>query len=198
MRSVFTGTFVVIALSTAVFGQQTPTSPASPATPQQPSAAAAQGSQAGQQVTVTGCVQREADYRRAQDAGRGGVGGTGVGAGNEFVLAAAMSGTAERAAAGAPTTGATPSATGTTGTSAMAYELTGPNEGKVAQFVGRRVEITGQLKPAEVSGAAPTGGPTAGAPPRGVDVVSKDLQLRELEITSVREASGTCAATPAK
>jgi hypothetical protein len=118
--------------------------------------------------------------------------------GNEFVLAeAAMAGTGERTAAGAPSTGATPRATGTTGTSAMAFELTGPNEGKVAQFVGRRVEITGQLKPAEVSGTGPTGGPTAGAPPRGVDVVSKDLQLRELEITSVREASGTCAATSA-
>jgi hypothetical protein len=39
-----------------------------------------------QQVTVTGCIQRETDYRRARDAGRGGVAGTGVGAGNEFVL----------------------------------------------------------------------------------------------------------------
>ena len=198
MKSVFTGTFLVIALSTAVFSQQAP-SPASPPPSQQPTAAPAQGSQSGQPVTVTGCIQREADYRRAQDVGRGGVAGTGVGAGNEFVLAeAAMAGTGERAAAGAPSTGTTATATGTTGTSVMAYELTGPNEGKVAQFVGRRVEITGQLKPAAVSGTGPTGGPTAGAPPRGVDVVSKDLQLRELEITSVREANGACAAVPAK
>jgi len=29
-----------------------------------------------QQVTVVGCVQREADYRRARNAGRGGVAGT--------------------------------------------------------------------------------------------------------------------------
>ena len=41
---------------------------------------------AAQKVTVVGCVVRETDYRKAQDAGRGGVAGTGVGAGNEFVL----------------------------------------------------------------------------------------------------------------
>jgi hypothetical protein len=197
MKRMLLGVCVAFGLNTVAFGQQTSPPPASPATPQQPTAAVAPGSPAGEQVTMTGCVLREADYRRAQDAGRGGVAGTGVGAGNEFVLAeATMPG--GRAATGAPATGATPSATGTTGTTSMAYELTGPNEGKVAQFVGRRVEIIGQLKPAELSGTAPTGGPTAGAPPRGVDVVSKDLQLRELEITSVREATGTCASATAK
>ncbi len=50
--------------------------------------AAASASQARtapeQQVTLTGCIQRETDYRRARDAGRGGVAGTGVGAGNEI------------------------------------------------------------------------------------------------------------------
>ena len=51
------------------------------------------------------------------------------------------------------------------------------------------------LKPAEVGASGkPTGGATAGQPPSGVDVASKDLQLRELEITSVREAPGTCPA----
>lgn len=187
MKAVLTGVCVAVGLSTAAFGQQTPPSPAS----QQRPTAAPQGSQAGEQVTLTGCVQREADYRRAQDAGRGGVAGTGVGAGNEFILAEASA--AKSAAPGAPAGGgAAPAPTGTTGTAA-AYELTGPEEGKVSQYVGRRVEISGRLKPAETAGAAPTGGPTAGAPPRGVDVVSKDLQLRELEVTSVREASGTCA-----
>ena len=37
-------------------------------------------------TTIVGCVVREADYRRTADAGRGGVAGTGIGAGNEFVL----------------------------------------------------------------------------------------------------------------
>ena len=77
----------------------------------------------------------------------------------------------------------------------MAYELTGPNEGQVSQFVGRRVEIKGKVKAGETNAAGrPTGGATAGQPPAGVDVASKDLKLRELEISSVKEASGSCAA----
>jgi hypothetical protein len=108
--------------------------------------------------------------------------------GNEFVLANASMG----AGAGSPTGTA-----GTTGSN-TAYELTGANEKLAAQHVGKRVEIAGMLKPAEVGAAGrPTGGPTAGAPPSGVDVASKDLQLRELEVTSVRPATtGTCPATP--
>ena len=123
------------------------------------------------EITVTGCVQSEADYRRAQDKGRGGVAGTGVGVGNEFILINASSaGDTKKADA------------------AAAYELTGPNEKLAAAHVGHRVEITGILK----AGSA-TGGPTAGAPPRGTDVVSKDLKLRELEVTNVKMISADCA-----
>jgi hypothetical protein len=132
-------------------------------------------SSADQAVKVTGCVQQESEYRKAHDAGKGGVVGTGVGAGNEFVLIEAS------AAAGAPG-------------NMMAYELSGPAEGQLSKFVNRRVEIEGRLKAAEVSGGGqPTGGPTAGAPPRGVDVGGEDLKLREIEVASVREASGSCS-----
>jgi hypothetical protein len=169
----------MLALCTTAFAQQAGQPPQQP--PTQPAArASADGA-----ITVTGCVQSEADYRHARDAGKGGVAGTGVGAGNEFVLA--------NASAAAPT-GAAANPVGTSG-SAAAYELTGPNEGQVAAFVGKRVEITGTLKPAEVGASGqPTGGATAGQPPSGVDVASKDLKLREIEVTSVREATGTCPA----
>jgi hypothetical protein len=170
------GLGAIAMMSVAGMAQTPPPSPS-------PSASAMQ-----EQVTIAGCVQREDDYRRAHEAGRGGVAGTGVGAGNEFVLANAAPATtgAAKSEAEAPTGTAGASATGT------AYELTGPNEGQVAKFVGQRVEISGKLKPAETGATGPTGGPTAGAPPRGVDVTSKDLKLRELEVTSVRAASGTC------
>jgi hypothetical protein len=143
-----------------------------------------------QEVTVVGCIQREADYRRSRDAGRGGVAGTGVGVGNEFILINASM--------------ATPAPTGTAGATAPAentYELTGKNEGQAEQFIGKRVEISGKVKAAETtSSGRPTGGATAGAPPAGVDVTSKDLKLRELEVTSVRVSTGTstatCPATP--
>lgn len=146
----------------------------------------AQSSTSGaDQITVSGCVQREADYRKAHDAGRGGVVGTGVGTGNEFVLV-----DASKSASGSSSA----TATGTSGSEA-AYELTGPNEGSVGAYINKRVEITGKLKAAEVAASgAPTGGATAGEPPKGVDVVSKDLKLRELEVSSVKETSGTCPA----
>lgn len=148
---------------------------------------------------ITGCVQRETDYRRAQDSGRGGVAGTGVGAGNEFVLTNASMSTAGARGTTAGATGAgTTAATGTAGTATgTAYELTGSREADAAKFVGQRVEISGKLKPAEVGAGGATGGPTAGAPPRGVDVTSKDLQLRELDVSSIRAATGGAACPPA-
>lgn len=174
----------MLSLCTVAFAQQAGQPPQE--APTQPGARAS----ADGQMTITGCVQREADYRRARDAGRGGAAGTGVGAGNEFILTDTSP--ASSASAGAEPT----SPTGTSGSkSTTAYELTGPNEGQLAPYVGKRVEISGTLKAAEIgAGGQPTGGATAGKPPSGVDVASKDLQLRELEVTSVREATGTCPA----
>jgi len=147
-------------------------------------AGAAPSAAAADQVTITGCVVSETDFRKAHDEGKGGVVGTGVGAGNEFILTDASTG---RAAAGG--------ATGTSGTSAAAFELTGPGEGQLSRYVGRRVELTGKFKAAETSATGqPTGGPTAGAPPKGVDVGGKDLKLREFEVASSKEAAGNCSA----
>jgi hypothetical protein len=127
----------------------------------------AQGKAPEEQVTVTGCVQRETDYRKAHDKGRAGVAGTGLGAENEFVLTNVAKGD-------------------------TAYELTGANEKMAAAHIGHRVEISGKLKAAEVAGGRPTGGATAGKPPSGVDVVSKDLQLRELDVATVKMVSAEC------
>jgi hypothetical protein len=150
----------------AVFAQETPQRPDTRA------ANPAQQTPAAQQVSVTGCIQREADYRRARNQGRGGVAGSGIGAGNEFVLINASMAPAAGRAPGAPT--------GTAGTTAE-YELTGANEKQASTFVGKRVEIMGMLKAAEESATGkPTGGPTAGKPPEGVDVASADLKLRVL------------------
>jgi hypothetical protein len=134
-------------------------------------------------MTITGCIQSESDYRRSQDAGKGGVAGTGVGAGNEYVLINASASTSSAA---------TP--TGTSGTAAMAYELTGAGEGQASSHVGKRVELTGKLKAAETTASgSPTGGATAGKPPAGIDVTSADLKLREFEVASIKEVAGTCA-----
>lgn len=188
MKSLYTGGVCaagVMALSTAVFAQQTATT------------ATGQQAAADQQVTVTGCIQPEADYRRARDAGRGGVAGTGVGAGNEFVLASASMSTGATAGAAATTGAAAGAPTGTAGAASatMAYELTGANERQAAQYAGQRVEISGKLKAAEVGPSGrPTGGATAGKPPEGIEIAGQDLQLREIEVGSIRQVSGTCTA----
>jgi hypothetical protein len=181
-----------LAVSVAAFAQTTGQQPAQPQPRTQTTTPAPQNpGAAGQMVTVAGCIQSEADYRKARNLGRGGTAGTGVGVGNEFVLI-----DTKMASAGAPpTAGAVTGATGTTGAAAQDYKLTGANEGKASQFVGKRVEITGTLKPAGTAGAARTGGPTAGGPAPRIDVFAgEDLKLRELEMTSVREMAGTCPA----
>jgi hypothetical protein len=190
-----------MALGIAGFAQQpdpTAKPTTSPPATQQKAEQQKPAEAAAQDVMIAGCVQSEAEYRRAQDAGKGGVAGTGVGAGNEFVLInASMAGGAAGGAAPSDAGGSTAGQpTGTAGVSAAmsAYELTGANEGQLAQHVGKRVEITGKLKAAEIGASGPTGGPTAGAPPRGVDVTSEDLKLRELEVMSVRETTGACPA----
>jgi hypothetical protein len=163
----------------AVALAQTPAPSAQTPAGQTPSASSAQA----QEQTIVGCVVRESEYRASRDAGKGGAAGTGVGAGNEYVLTNASPKSSASGTAGTA---------GTTGGGA-AYELSGSGEGQLSSHVGKRVEITGKLKPAETSATGrPTGGATAGAPPSGVDATSKDLKLREFEVSSVKEASGTC------
>jgi len=90
------------------------------------------------QITVVGCVQREADYRKAHDAGRGGTMGTGAGVGNEFVLinvtpASQMSSTESTPGAAGTTAGVTGTTTGSaTGTSSGATGTTGTTTGTTA------------------------------------------------------------------
>jgi hypothetical protein len=129
---------------------------------------------ADKEITLTGCVQSEEDYRKAKGLGKGGAVGTGAGVGNEFVIVSA------KPAGG----GATAETAGTTGVAGQAYEATGSKEGDLKQFVGKRVEIMGKAKAAERS--------TSGAPTGGVDPAGQDLKLAEIEITSVKAASGDC------
>lgn len=140
---------------------------------------------AQQSITLVGCLQTEADYRRAQDAGRGGVAMTGAGLGNEYVLI-------QTEGAGGPG-GYEPAGNADCGSSTAfagtAYELTGTRERELAQFVGRRVEITGELKNADESGR-----------PGGFDpaIVSTDLRLHEVNVASFREVAMTAQAQRAE
>jgi hypothetical protein len=176
----------VLAMTMAAFAQA-PES-ASPATQTRAQADAQTSKQPATSVTLVGCVQREADYRKANDSGRGGPVATGVGLGNEFVLVNAMKTTAGGSASKA---GADCSAAPSGG---EAYELTGNRERDLAKYVGRRVEITGTMKAAKTT-TAPAGEPK---PTGGFDPLKQDLKLFEVEVASFREASsaGQSAAAP--
>ena len=188
---ILAGVVALVTVASALMAGQAPVSAVGAAPAQ---AAQAQMEKPDQPVTVTGCVVREADYRKMQGAGKGGAAGTGVGAGNEFVLTSATTSSERSGAAAAKPAPAGGTPTGTSGAFSTAYELTGANEARAEQFVGKRVEISGTLKKADVGAGGATGGPTAGKPPSGVDVTSSDLKLRELEVTSVKESAGTCPA----
>jgi hypothetical protein len=117
-------------------------------------------------ISVMGCVQRETEYRRLNNSGKGGFLGFGGGLGNEYVLVNA-SRNADGAFGDCSTTGG-----------GEAYELTGPAEEDLEAFVGQRVAINGIRKAAEVDSVTgrPTGGRQAGY----------DLRLFEVDVESFR------------
>jgi hypothetical protein len=112
------------------------------------------------EVTVTGCLMRESDYRAMHDAGRGGVLGSGVGVGDEFVLVNARPtrNTPEGRRGGRrgdTVTGRPMEAVGTAGgPGGRSYTLTGDAEKNLVSDIGRMVQVVGKV---DVAGRA-TGG----------------------------------------
>ena len=88
------------------------------------------------EVMLVGCVEREADYRQARNAGRGGVLGTGVGVGDEFVLTRTTQ----------PMAATSTKPIGTAGGTDNVFALTGDLEGDVLRGLGRQVLIVGVVE----------------------------------------------------
>ena len=83
------------------------------------------GTDKGKDVRVVGCVQWEKEFRRLRHQGPGGALGTGIGAGNEFVLAMVK-----------------PDATRT----ATAYSITGDREKELGRRIGQQIEVIGVVE----------------------------------------------------
>jgi hypothetical protein len=99
----------------------------------------------GKEIRVVGCVQWEKDYRRARNEGRGGALGSGVGAGDEFVLTFAQ---VERAGGrtAAPSVGTAGNGGGKKLTEGAAYSITGDREKELARRIGQQVEVIGTVE----------------------------------------------------
>jgi hypothetical protein len=130
------------------------------------------------QVTLVGCVQREADFRKTYDLGKGGTAGTGIGRGNEYVLINASRGTT-----------AAPNVDCSFQGQPEAYELTGRRERDLGPYVGKVVQISGTLKEAKTKPLASG----QQAPTGGFDPLKKDLRLFEVEVTSFQTPAGAAA-----
>jgi hypothetical protein len=170
-----TATFAAAALlaSTTALAQTTapaPTTTSSKATAQKSESPATP-------VTLIGCVQKESDYRKEHDIKRGGGLNMGIGAGDEYVLI-----NATRVEPGAAPAA---SADCTTASSGEAFEITGPREEQFKAFVGKRVEVSGTQKKAKVT--------ASGQPTGGTDPMHGDLDLFEVEVSSVKEAAVAAA-----
>jgi hypothetical protein len=98
----------------------------------------AQEKPAANEVALVGCVELERDYRARKESGKGGVLGSGVGVGNEFVLTNARTVPAPGRGRGA--------AVGTSGAPGADYGLTGRLERELLRSVGRQVEVVGVIE----------------------------------------------------
>lgn len=118
-------------------------------------AAQASGAKANE-VTVIGCLQREADFRAITSSGRGGVLGSGVGVNDEYVLSDARPADTNRNSRMRPRASA-PSESAAVGTSGNArhFSLTGKLEDNLLRDVGRLVEVVGTVEEATDSDRLP-------------------------------------------
>jgi hypothetical protein len=140
-------------------------------------------------VTLVGCVMRESDYRDTYGPGLSGVRGPGIGLRNEYMLVDAR----EIPSGTIPPDAAMPCpAAGTT--FPTAYELTGPREKEIAEYVGRRVVLTGIQKEAKVR---PVGTSGVLRPTGGFDPLGHELHLFEVEANTFHDVTATLAQAPA-
>jgi hypothetical protein len=102
----------------------------------------AQEKPATNEIAVVGCVELERDYRARKESGKGGVLGTGVGVGNEFILTNArmVPGPGKGRSSAAAPSGAARGAPG------IDYGLSGRLEHELLRSVGRQVEVVGVVE----------------------------------------------------
>jgi hypothetical protein len=131
-------------------------------------------------VTLTGCLYREEQVpgRKPNIAERAGVLEDYILADATLAPASATTGTSGSAAP-VPTTG-------------NMYKINGPDGDQLKKLVGKKVSVTGKIKPEGGARTVTGGGPQ---PDRGLgpDAIS----LPDVNASQIAEIAGTCPATPA-
>jgi hypothetical protein len=140
-------------------------------------------------ITLVGCVMTEAEYRDTYGPGLSGPRGPGIGLRNEYMMVDAR----ETTTADAPIPAEQVACPAAGTTFPTAYELTGPRETEIAEYVGRRVVLTGIQKEAHVR---PVGTSGIVRPTGGFDPLGHEMHLFEVEIERFRDVNATLAAAP--
>lgn len=184
--TVFAGSVAAICASVAI-GAQSPSGQQSQTPPS--SAASSDTRASGTTATLVGCVYREQDIpgRTPNVAEK-------VGVMEDYILADAKP-SATSASAGTTAEPGTSATTGTSGTVAAGgkmYKLEHASDEVLGSFVGKRVEVVGRIDREAGDTTGTSGTATAEDKSAGPD----RIELAEFEVTSIKEASGTCPARP--
>lgn len=175
-----------LTLSAQSTGSQSQPSPSTPQTPQTQTDRDTTQS-AGATTTLTGCVYREKDVpgRSPNVAEQAGVM-------EDYILAEV-----ESSASQPGQTGSVPGATGTSGSQdKKMFKLEHTADEQLRAMVGKRVEVTGRIDADDAAGSATGTSGSTGAKP-DTNVGSPDeIELPEFEVSSIREVSGSCPASP--
>lgn len=143
-------------------------------------------------ITLVGCVMRESVYRDTYGPGLSGPRGPGIGVRNEYMLV-----DAREIPSGAPIPVDANAACSPAGsTFPTAYELTGSREREIAEYVGRRVVLTGIQKEATVRPVG-TSGSGILRPTGGFDPLGHEMHLFEVELATFRDVNAVLAEQPA-
>jgi hypothetical protein len=159
-------------------GSQTPATP-----PAQTSAGAEKGT-----TVLTGCVYREKDVpgRAPNVAEKSGVL-------EDYILAEVKPGASASAGSSTGTSGTTGISGTTTPKAGAMYKLEKIADEQLKAAVGKRVEVTGRID-AEAGDAKSATGATTTPTDRAVG--HDTVNLPEFEVSSMKQISGSCPATP--
>ena len=178
---------ILTSAAVACFGTamaaQTPAGSQTPATSSaQPSAGAEKGT-----TVLTGCVYREKDVpgRAPNIAEKSGV--------LEDYILAEVKPSASAGAASSTGTSGTSGTSGTTPKRGAMYKLEKIADEQLRAAVGKRVEVTGRIDAEAGDATSATGSSTT----RTDRAIGHDtVNLPEFEVSSMKQVSGSCPATP--
>jgi hypothetical protein len=176
-------TAVVAASFGTAMAAPTPSGSQTPATP----STSATSAEKGTTTTLTGCVYREKDVpgRAPNVAEKSGV--------LEDYILAEVKPSASAGAASSTGTSGTSGTAGTTPKRGAMYKLEKIADEQLRAAVGKRVEVTGRIDAEAGDATSATGSSTT----RTDRAIGHDtVNLPEFEVSSMKQVSGSCPATP--